>query len=131
MNYYKVMAKCGHVKRNNYILKMFYVCAANGKEAASIVRNMGRVKHHHKDAIREVEMITYDEYLEGLEKNSIDPYFNVHNPRDQKYLCYFSEYEIIRENEPESFKKKTHAKRRLIESLWIKEWKTGGVLAYE
>ena len=131
MNYYKVMAKCGHVKRNNYILKMFYVCAANGKEAASIVRNMGRVKHHQKDAIRNVEPITYDEYLEGLVKNSTDPYLNVHNPRDQKLLCDFAEDEIIREVEPKSFKKKTHAKRRLIESLFIKEWKAGGVLAYE
>lgn len=131
MNCYKVMAKCGHVKRNNYILKMFYVCAVNGKEAASIVRKMGRVKHHQKDAIREVESITYEEYLKGKEKNLADPYLNVHNPRDQKISCDFGENEIIREVEPELFKKKTHAKRRLIESVFIKEWKAGGVMVYE
>ena len=131
MNYYKVMAKCGHVKRNNYILKMFYVCALNGKEAASIVRKMGRVKHHHKDAIREVTLISYENYLEGLSKNSKDPYFNVKNSSDQRILCDFSENEIIREVEKEPFKKKTHIKRRLIESMIIKEWKAGVVLAYE
>ena len=131
MNYYKVMAKCGHVKRNNYILKMFYVCALNGREAALIVRKMGRVKHHHKDAIRDVELISYNEYLEGLEKNNNDTYFNVQNSSDQKMFCNFTDGEIIREAEQESFKKKTHTKRRLIESIIIKEWKAGGVLAYE
>ena len=115
MNYYKVMAKCGHVKRNNYILKTFYVCAIDGKDAASIVRNISRVKHHQKDAIREVEMISFDEYSDGLNKNLSDPYLNVHNPKDQKIYCEFADGEIIREEEPVLFKKKTHAKRRLIE----------------
>lgn len=131
MNYYKVMAKCGHVGRKNYILKEFYVRALNGREAASAVRMIGRVKHHKKDAIREVESITYKDYLEGLKQNACDPYLNVHNTRDQRLLCHFDENEILREEKPELFKKKTHAKRRLIESLFVKEWKAEGVLAYE
>ena len=36
--YYKVYAKCGHVGRNSYILKWFYVKAESGSEAAKKVR---------------------------------------------------------------------------------------------
>ncbi len=110
---------------------MFYVCAVNGREAASIVRKKGRVKHDHKDAIREVKQISFEEYLNGLEQNANDPFMNVHNSSDQRLLCHFDENEILREPEQESFKKKTHAKRRLIETILIKEWRTGGVLVYE
>ena len=131
MNYYKVLAKCGHVKKNNYILKMFYVYAISKKEAAAFVRNMSRVKHHHKDAIRDVTEITFEEYLEGNKRNADDPYLMVHNSSDQRKLCDFSDDEIIREPEVEPYKKKTHAKRRLIELAFIREWRTGGVLAYE
>lgn len=55
MNYYKVRAKCGHVGRNNYIIKPFFVKANDGKEAAKIVRNTPRVKHDHKYAIIDVK----------------------------------------------------------------------------
>lgn len=37
MRYFKVEAKCGHVRRNNYILKEFYVKAESKKEAARIL----------------------------------------------------------------------------------------------
>ena len=131
MNYYKVMAKCGHVGRNNYILKMFYVCAINKKEAASIVRNIGRVKHHHKDAIREVTEITLKDYLEGIKRNQNDPYLLVHNSTEQRLLCDLENEPIYKEPEAEIYKKKTHAKRRLIESIFIREWKQGKELAYE
>ena len=59
--YYKVLAKCGHVGRHRYITKWFYVKASSGKEAAYIVRYKPRVKHDHKDAIREVVSINYYE----------------------------------------------------------------------
>ena len=36
--YYKVLAKCGHVGRNNYIEKDFFIKANSGKEAAYRVR---------------------------------------------------------------------------------------------
>ncbi len=131
MNCYRVIAKCGHVKKNNYILKEFYVRALNKKEAAFKIRFTGRVKHDQKDAIRQVELISEEEFREGIKKNSNDPYLNVHNIQDQKLMCTFEEGEVIREPEPELYKKKTHAKQRLVELAIIKEWKTGGRLAYE
>ena len=58
MNYYKVDAKCGHVRRGHYIVKAFYIKADNGKEAAAKVRMLPRVKHDWKDAINEVKKIS-------------------------------------------------------------------------
>ena len=91
--FFEVKAKCGHVGRNKYVLKDFYVEADSAKEAALNVRNMPRVKHHQKDAIREVMKITEEEYKEGKIKNKQDEYFNVHNSSDQKRIvmeniCY-------------------------------------------
>ena len=61
--FYKVTAKCGHVGRNNYIEKDFFVKADSGRDAALIVRCKPRVKHDRKDAIlsvkRESQRIRY------------------------------------------------------------------------
>ena len=51
MKLFEVEAKCGHVGRKYFTLKVFPVKANSRKEAAAIVRNIPRVKHHHKDAI--------------------------------------------------------------------------------
>ena len=75
INFYEVTAKCGHVGRNRYCLKPFYVAAPDGRSAAQIVRDTGRVKHHHKDAIRDVAKISAAEYLAGRQANGRDPYF--------------------------------------------------------
>ena len=131
MNYYQVEAKCGHVGRNNYILKKFYICACNAKEAATIVRYMGRVKHHHKDAIRNVLEIEYEEYLDGVETNNNDPYFKVDNPVDQRLLCEFNDEEIYKEKEKIIYKKKTHARRHFTELLMLKEWELERNFLYE
>ena len=82
--YYAVDAKCGHVGKNNYIVKTFYVEADSGKDAAKIVRAKPRVKHDQKDAIRKVRKITLDEYSFGVEAMKEDPYFNVYNSSDQR-----------------------------------------------
>ena len=131
MKYYEVEAKCGHVGRNNYIIKMFYVCAEDGKEAALKVRNSPRVKHHHKDAIRSVTEIDYDEYLNGLNKTSNDSYFLVHNSTQQRAICRFGENEVIREEQEITFKKPTHAKRRIINNMLDRDWKSGRSYLYE
>lgn len=86
--YYKVLAKCGHVGRNKYILKWFYLIANDRVEAAKIARRKPRVKHHNKDAIREVINIEPQEYLMGIESMEKDMYFHVHNSSDQRlYNC--------------------------------------------
>ena len=131
MKYFEVEAKCGHVRRNYYILKNFYVCALDGKDAAHKVRNSPRVKHHHKDAIRNVIEIDYDEYLIGLDKVSNDAYFLVHNSSDQRANCEFAQGEIIKEKPEIKFKKPTHAKRKMLNKMLIKEWKSGRSYFYE
>lgn len=106
MRYFKVIAKCGHVGRNNYILKVFYQSATDGKEAAKIVRNLPRVKHNHKDAIRGVVEITQDEFFQGRKIMSEDPYFNVHNKQSQNLLCPDIMYSAYKEDSNEMYEKR-------------------------
>ena len=99
--FYEVLAKCGHVGRNKYIVKKFYVKADTAKEAARQIRNAPRVKHHHKDAIIQVCKITHEEYVEGVIKHQEDEYFNVRNSSDQKRIAmdeirYEPSVELIR-----------------------------------
>ena len=87
MYMYEVCAKCGHVGRDYYVDKIFVVRAANAKEAARIVRNFPRVKHHHKDAIRYVRMIDEARYWEVRRMNNADPYFLCHSIQEQRRTC--------------------------------------------
>lgn len=84
MRYYEVKAKCGHVGRNFYVLKTFAVRAADGREAAKIAREIPRVKHHHKDAIREVNEVDAARYHEIIDTNHEDPYFLCHSRQEQR-----------------------------------------------
>ncbi|MDE6275942.1 MAG: hypothetical protein K2M75_05320 [Clostridia bacterium] len=84
MQYYKVSAKCGHVGRNNYIIKNFYIKANNGKEAAYKVRYTPRVKHDRKDAILAVDIITKEEYTLGKKIQAKDTYFKVNSSSEQR-----------------------------------------------
>ena len=95
--FYKVKAKCGHVGRNNYIEKFFYVVAESGKEAARIVRYMPRVKHDRKDAILTVEKISEEEYKVGIEDFKSDMYFHVSNSSEQRLVGAVNPHEIKRE----------------------------------
>lgn len=110
--YYKVLAKCGHVGRHRYITKWFYVKASSGKEAAYIVRYKPRVKHNHKDAIREVVPITYDEYIEGIKIMASDMYFNVHNSTDQKLYNCIKQEDLYPEEKNTKIKKDKSVKTR-------------------
>lgn len=131
MKFFKVQAKCGHVGRNNYILKLFYVKANNKKEAASIIRQMSRVKHHHKDAIRDVTEITMDEYVRGLKITENDKYFHVSNSSEQRNEHAVSIEEVIREAKVVVYKRKRQGAFLRCHEL-EKEWsKLKGELAYE
>lgn len=121
MQYYKVQAKCGHVGRNNYILKWFYVKADDGEEAAKIVRNKPRVKHHNKNAINAVEKISKEEYLCGIRCNQEDKYFQSHSSTEQRFLNAVLYEEILPEEKVEHYKKK-QAKRQLKYAILEKEW---------
>ena len=84
MKLYAVTAKCGHVGRNYYALKTFAVKADNGREAAKVVRDYPRVKHHHKDAIREVHEVDAERFEEIIENNNQDPYFHCACVQEQR-----------------------------------------------
>ena len=85
MKYYQVIAKCGHVGgKGKYIENEVYTAAENAKKAAEFVRLAPRVKHHHKDAIRQVKEISFEEFLIGQEKFENDPYNTCKSSREQK-----------------------------------------------
>lgn len=72
--YFIVDAICGHVGRNNGIVKSFPVAAENAKHAAAVTRKFPRVKHDYKYAIQNVREVTKEEYLKQKEINKEDPY---------------------------------------------------------
>lgn len=82
--YYCVTAKCGHVGRNFYVLKDFAIKAESAKEAAAKARLIPRVKHHHKDAIRNVVKLNEIDYQNLKENNGKDPYFSCFNIQQQR-----------------------------------------------
>ena len=86
-NYYKVVAKCGHVGRRKYIPIIFAVVAENGKDASKLVRQYPRVKHNHKDAILRCDKITFEEFLQIKEINNNDPYLHCQNKQEQNMFC--------------------------------------------
>lgn len=86
-NYYKVVAKCGHVGKRNYVPIVFAVKAENGKDASKKVRRFPRVKHNHKDAILYCQKITLEEFLQINEINNNDPYLKCQNKQEQKRTC--------------------------------------------
>lgn len=107
MKLYEVVAKCGHVGRKNYVLKSFPVKAENGREAAKITRYFPRVKHHHKDAIREVIEIDEIRFCELLNNNNEDPYFHCNCVQDQRAYTEINIYKekvLVDDEEPESTK---------------------------
>ena len=118
--YYEVKAKCGHVGRNNYIIKTFAVMADNGREAAYTVRWMPRVKHHAKDAILSVKAISEERYQEIMDDNNSDYYFKCRSIQDQNVYCDLID-EICKNEEIVHFKKNKREKRNKIENLFIKE----------
>jgi hypothetical protein len=93
--YYKVIAKCGHVGRKHYIPIQFAIIAENGKEAAQIARNLPRVKKDHKDAILMCEKISYEVYQEILQNNHNDPYLKCKNHNEQVEKCHLSDRLVI------------------------------------
>lgn len=105
MNYYKVTAKCGHVRLGHYIIKDFFVKAQNGKEAAYKVRWFPRVKHDWKDAIITVDIISEEEFIQGCKLHNQDLYFYVTNSSEQKLYGAIDDAEIFDYDEPERKKK--------------------------
>lgn len=84
--FFEVIAKCGHVGRGKYYEGVFYEVAENAAEAARIVRQRGRVKHDHKDAILAVSEICKKAYKDGCVAKLDEPYFNCKNKQEQNLI---------------------------------------------
>ena len=89
--YFSVTTKCGQVGKLNCVWIDFAIYAESAKEAAAIARQRARVKHHHKNAIKEVIEITLDEFLKLKARNDSDPYLHAKNHREQLQIEGFEE----------------------------------------
>ena len=118
-NYYKVICKCGHVGRNDYVPIQYAIKAVDGKEAAKIARQIPRVKHNHKDAILKVEKIDFKQYLEIKELNKNDPYLQCHSRHEQNKICDLADRLVIDEHNKKPTYKKTDRKGRVARKLKI------------
>ena len=128
MNYYKVLARCDHVKKGHYIEKWFYVEEESKKEAAQIIRNTPRVKHHKKKAIEDVRTISFEKYLLGLKAMGADPYFKAHNSTNQRRVNALKDEDVKLEEESVTYKKSRMGQRIRFESYsreLDKEFKRG------
>jgi len=82
-----VSTKCGHVGKNKYIVIDFVIKAKNAKEAATVARNLPRVKHHWKDAIENVKEATQLEVEIQSNMNQHNPYLKCKSIQEQKAFC--------------------------------------------
>lgn len=86
MGYYIVKAKCGHLGRNRYIPIEFAIEANNAKDAATIARELPRVKTNHKYAIISVKEVSEIDYQIQFSINSCDPYLKVKSRYEQNKI---------------------------------------------
>ena len=87
MYMYEVCAKCGHVGKNYYVDKVFAIKANNAKEAAAKTRNIPRVKHDHKDAIRYVKQVDRETFSKLLSENNDDEFLQCKSVQEQRQRC--------------------------------------------
>ena len=104
--YFKVEAKCGHVGRDKCIWIIFATVADSRKEAARKVRDFKRVKHSHKDAIRSVQEISFEEFIAIKAANDADPYLHCKNVQEQRKLPDF-EKRVVEDKRELRAKKRT------------------------
>ena len=114
MKYFEVIAKCGHVGKNKCIFITFACAAENGKEAAAKVRLYKRVKHDHKDAIRDVQEITFEEYMKLRSENDADPYLHCKNPQEQRKIPDFDSRVVPDVREIQMKKKASPLRRQRV-----------------
>lgn len=101
MNLYEVKAKCGHVGRNNYVVKSFAIEAENGKEAAQKARYIPRVKHDQKYAIVSVSRIDEERFNEINKENRQDLYFRCKCMKDQRSMIEDGKLDLCVLEDPE------------------------------
>ena len=108
------------------MLKWFYIKAFDGKEAARIARRIPRVKHDHKDAIRDVIEISNSQFLIGIKINDEDPYFKCSSKQEQERSGCINPKDIFKEEEKENYKVKRNGqylKSKILAKVMDKEIK--------
>ena len=112
LKFFRVTCKCGHVGRQFFVRIDFPINADSGKEAASIARQLPRVKHDHKDAILNCVEIDYEEYQILQKINNNDPYLKCKNPQEQAHIFGFAER---LESEPRFAKEINKSRKNVVE----------------
>lgn len=117
MKYFMVIAKCGHVGKNNYFKGEFFFKSENGKEAARLARECPRVKHDQKDTILAVSEIDLTTYETGIKQKRFSHYYTSENVQEQR--MYYSE---IKDNifaEEKTYKEsKKYAKKHSLRKVY-------------
>lgn len=113
--FFIVDAVCGHVGKNNGIIRSFAIHAKDGREAAFRTRKTPRVKHDYKYAIRDVREVSFEEYLLQLMINGADPYFKATNRQVQDATCHNLEVFRMDELETDYQKKRKRVNLRLYD----------------
>jgi len=93
MNYYLVIAKCGHVGKGRYVEVEFPVYAEDKKSAAQMVLKRGKVKKQLKNAITTVYEISYNEYI--VKSNEFDDNTFVRAHTKKEILDYIESAEQL------------------------------------
>ena len=84
--YFKVIAKCGHVGKGNYVPVAFAVKAESRSAASQKVMCYHRVKKQLKDATISCEEIDKHSYMELMRVNANDPYLHCKCKRQQREI---------------------------------------------
>lgn len=88
--YFKVIAKCGHVGKGNYVPVAFAVKAESRSAASQKVMGYHRVKKQLNDAIISCEEIDKHSYKELMCVNANDPYLHCKCNRQQREIEGFA-----------------------------------------
>lgn len=133
--YYKVTTKCGHVRKRRYIPITFAIKANSGKEAASIARQIPRVKHTDKYAILECTEISYETYCDIKEENKHNPYLMSRTIQEQR-KNFETIYKHIIQTEPKKKRKDRNSvaeytrRKNKIKERWHNTLLANGVNEY-
>jgi hypothetical protein len=98
--YFAVSVKCGHVGNRYYIPITFPVIAPSASDAAAIVSQFPRVKHHHKDRILAIESIDRNCFDDLLKNNNRDPYLKATSIQQQRCWLPDIEQRLVEEKIP-------------------------------
>lgn len=90
--YFKVIAKCGHVGKGNYVPVAFAVKAESRSDASQKVMRYHRVKKQLSDAIISCEKIDKKSYKELVHVNANDPYLQCKCNRQQREIRDFTSF---------------------------------------